>query len=111
VSWFPNEQQRAELDERLLPAALRAQQLAARRVPLWLRIAVLAAPVGYFIYSIATFTGPYRWVAVTQARIAGGNEYNVELAALLALIVCLLPAVLVMFVLRRVFAPSQRDRL
>lgn len=97
------------MDERLLPAALRDQQLASRRIPPWLRIAIVLPGVAYAIYAIATFTGPYRYAALLETRIFGGNTYTVQIAALITLIVCLLPALIATFVLRRMFPPTAQE--
>jgi hypothetical protein len=108
VRWFPTKQERDEIDERLLPTALRDQQLASRRVPLWLRLVVLISPLVYAGYSIITFTGPARFFAEIQARILDGSHV-VQLTWLLTVLVCLIPALLVMFTLRRMFPMTAEE--
>lgn len=109
MGWFPNKQQRDEIDERLLPSALRDQQLASRRVPVWLRIAVVVPSLVYAVYSIATVTGPYRWAAMFEANLRGGNTYTVQLAGLFAFLVCSMPALLATFALRRMFPMTAEE--
>jgi hypothetical protein len=108
MGWFPNKAERNAMDEQVLPAGLRESQLAARRVPLWIRIPIVAAPLALSVYFIATFSGPYRYIAELEARLLGGS-YHPQLAALLTILVCLLPALVVMSFTKRLFPPTAEE--
>lgn len=97
------------MDERVLPAGLREQQLASRRIPAWLRIAIFIPCAAAAVYFIATFTGPYRYAALLEVRIFGGTTYTVQIAALSTLLVCLLPALFATVLLRRLFPPTAQE--
>lgn len=109
MGWFPNKEQRNAMDEELLPSALRESQLAARRVPIWLRIAILVPPLAYTIYATITFSGLYRKVAMFEADLMNKSTYTVQLAFLLTLLVCLIPALIVMMILKRVFPKTPEE--
>lgn len=108
MGWFPNKAERDAIDERQLPAGLRDAQLAARRVPVWLRVAIIVPPFAYAIYSAATFTGVYSYIAHLEARMLDGT-YAVKLTFLLTLLVCLLPALALMSVVKRMFPPTDEE--
>jgi hypothetical protein len=108
VAWFPNKQERDAIDERHLPAGLRDAQLAARRVPIWLRLAIILPPVAYAIYASVTFTGPYRYIALLEARLFDGT-YEVKLTFLFTLIACLLPAIVVMAIVKKLYPPTAEE--
>jgi hypothetical protein len=108
MGWFPNKQERDAIDERQLSAGLRERQLAARRIPSWLRIVIVLPSAVLIVYFIATFSGPFRYAAELEAGVFGGT-YHPQLAGLLTIIVCLLPPLLAVSVLRRVFPPTAEE--
>ncbi|MGE0395610.1 MAG: hypothetical protein AB7T06_02705 [Kofleriaceae bacterium] len=109
MGWLPDKHAREAMDERLLPAALRDQQLAARRIPVWLRIAIIVPAFVYAAYAVFTFTGPYRYFALLEVRVFGGATYHPQLAGLLTLLVCLVPPLVVTMILRKVFPRTPEE--
>ena len=96
------------LDE-AMPAKLRDAQLRARRVPGWLRLVLGLAAAGAAITFIVTFSGPYRWLAVAEARCFGG-EYWPKLTGLLTVVVCLLPVGVIIHAIAKRLPPTAEEQ-
>jgi hypothetical protein len=95
-------------DERM-PAVLRDGQLRARRVSWWIRGPLMAAAVISTVLFAWTFTGPYQWIAMLEARLRGG-VYSPELAAFLTFIVCTVPILIIVHAIARRLPPTAEER-
>jgi hypothetical protein len=78
-------------------------QQRARRVPAPIRGLFVVAAIGLTGYCVVADTGPYRFLAETQASFMHGKHY-IMLSGMLTLLLFLLPAIVVLQLLAGLFA-------
>ena len=86
---------------------LEALSLRARRVPLLLRLPIIAAPFALLVFWIATDSGPYATIADFQTVFLDGEHY-IALSGLLSLLVALVPALILIHLLATFF-PAREE--
>lgn len=75
-----------------LPPALAAAQSSARLVPAWIRVPVLVAALAAAGYQLVAQVGVAGWLIEVQTELFDG--FYVVLTGLLTLLVCIVPAAL-----------------